>query len=82
MSDENIKNCKSSIKKKRKDKHLHILISLREQMSSKNKRFNAIAQEQGSSSCLTVLPIRQIGFSLSKSEFWDAVYLPYGLLLK
>ena len=37
MSDENIKNCNSSIKKKRKDKLLNSLTSLREQMSIKNK---------------------------------------------
>ena len=36
--------------KKRKDKHLNISTSLREQMSSKYKRLNDIAQEQGSSS--------------------------------
>ena len=81
MSDEN-KNRKSSIKKKRKDKHLNILASLREQMSSKNKILNDIAQEQGSSNWLTVLPIKQLGFSLAKGEFWDAVYLRYGLPLK
>ena len=45
VSDKNIKNCKSSIKKKRKDKHLNTLTSLREQMSSKYKRLNDIAQE-------------------------------------
>ena len=50
VSDENIKNGKSSIKKKRKDKHLNILTSLGEQMSCKNKRLNNIDQEQGSSS--------------------------------
>ena len=69
MSDENIENCKSSIKKKRKDKHLNILTSLREQMSNKNKRLNDIAQEQGSSSWLTMLPIKQLGFLLSKVKF-------------
>ena len=31
---------------------------------------------------LTVLPIKQLGFSLLKAEFWDAVYLRYGLPLK
>ena len=81
-SDENIRDCKSSIKKKRKDKHLNILTSLLEQMFSKNKRLNDIAQEQGSSSWLTLLPIKQLGFSLSKAELWDAVYLRYGLPLK
>ena len=51
-------------------------------MSSKNKRLNDIAQEQGSSSWVTVLPIKKLGFSLSKAEFWDAIYLRYGLPLK
>ena len=51
-------------------------------MSSKYKRLNDIGQEQGSASWLTVLPIKQLGFSLSKAEFWDAVYLRYGLPLK
>ena len=72
----------SSIKKKRKGKHLNILTSLQEQMSSKNKRLNDIDQEQGSSSWLTVLPIKQPGFSLSKAEHSDAIYLRYGLSLK
>ena len=74
VSDENIKNCKCSIKKERKDKHLNILTSLQEQISSKIKSLNNIAQERGSSGWLTVLPINQFGFSLSKAEFWDAVY--------
>ena len=65
MSEENIKSCKSSIKKKPNDKHLNILTSLREQMSGKYKRLNNIAQEQGSSSWLSVLSIKQLGFSLS-----------------
>ena len=81
-SDENIKNCKSSIKKKRKGKHLYILTSLREQMPSKNKRLNNIAQKQGNSSWRTALPIKQLGFSLSKAQFWGAVYLQYWLPLK
>ena len=64
-------------------------------MSSKNKRLNNIAQEQGSSSWLTVLaycigllywltvlPIKQLGCSLSKAEFWNTVYLRYRLPLK
>ena len=62
------------------DKHNNILTSLREQISNKNKRLNDIAQEQGSSSCLTVLSIKQLGFS--KAEFWDAFYQRHGLPLK
>ena len=45
------------ITRKRKDKHLNILTSLREQMSSKKKRLNDIIQEQGSSSWLSVFAI-------------------------
>ena len=44
-------------------------------MSSKNKRLNDITQEQGSSSWLTLLHLKQLGFLLSKAEIWDAVYL-------
>ena len=64
------------------DKHLNIITSLREQISNKNKRLNDIAQEQGSSSCLTVLSIKQLGFSLLKAEFWDTFYQRHGLPLK
>ena len=51
-------------------------------MSSKYKRLSDIAHEQGSSTWLTVLPIKQLGFSLSKAEFRDVVYLRYGFPLK
>ena len=77
-----IKNWKYLIKKKRKDKHLSILTSLRKRMSCKNKRLSDITQEQGSWSWITVLPIKRLGFSLSKAEFCGAVYLQYGLPLK
>ena len=39
-------------------------------MSSKNKRLNGIAKEQDTSSWFTLLPIKNLGFSLSKAEFW------------
>ena len=43
---------------------------------------NDIAQEQGSSSWLTVLPIKRLGFNLPKSNYLDAMCLRYGLPLK
>ena len=46
VSDENIKNCKSSIKKKRMDKHLIILTSLREQMPNKNKTLTILPKNK------------------------------------
>ena len=51
-------------------------------MSYMEIRLNDISREQGASSWLTVLPIKQLGFSLSKAEFWDALRLRYGLLIK
>ena len=64
------------------EKQQRTLSSLRDKMSYMEIRLNDIAQEQGSSSWLTVFPIKRLGFNLSKSDFWDAVHLRYGLPLK
>ena len=77
-----IKKMRSKIHKKRMEKHQRTLSSLRDKMSYMEIKLNDIAQEQGSSSWLTVLPIKRLGFKLSKSDFWDAVRLRYGLPLK
>ena len=42
-------------------------------------RVNDLAQKQVSFSWLAVLPTKRLGFNLSKSRFWDAVRLRYGL---
>ena len=73
---------RSKIQKKRMEKQQRILISLRDKMFYMEIRLNHIAQEQGSSSWLTVLPIKRLGLNLLKSDFWDAVRLRYGLPLK
>ena len=44
-------------------------------------RLNDMAQEQESSSWLTVLPIKPLEFNLSKLDFWGAVRLRYALPL-
>ena len=62
--------------------HQSIISSLRDKMSYMEIRLNDLAQEQGSSSWLTILPIKRLGFNLSKSDFWDAVRLRYELPLK
>ena len=64
------------------EKQQRTLSSLRDKMSYMEIRLNHIAQKQGSSSRLTVLPIKRLGFNLSKSDFWDAVHLRYGVPLK
>ena len=42
-------------------------------------RLFGVAQEQGSTSWITVLPIRRLGVSLSKAKFRDVVRLRYKL---
>ena len=82
VSEEEIKKIKSKIQKKRKEKQQRTLSSLRDKMSCMEIRLDDIAQELGSTNWLTVLPIKRLGFNLSKSDFWDAVRLRYGLPLK
>ena len=41
-----------------------------------------MAQEEGSTGWLTILPMKRLGFNLSISGFWDAVRLRYGRPLK
>ena len=55
---------------------------LHEKMSYMKIRLNDVAQEQGSSSWLTVLPIKPLLFNLSKLDFCEAVRLRYGIPLK
>ena len=82
VSEDKIKKIRSKIQKKQMEKQQRALSSLRDKMSYMEIRLNDLAQEQGSSSWLTVLPIKRLGFDLSKPNFWDAVRLRYGLPLK
>ena len=47
-------------------------------LSVDQKRKIALAKEKGSSSWLTVLPIKEHGFFLNKGEFRDALHFRYG----
>ena len=40
------------------------------------------AQAKGASSWLGALPLKEHGFTLNKSEFWDAISIRYGFALK
>ena len=71
VSEEEIKKIRSKIQKKQMEKQHRTLSSLRDKMSYMETRLNDIPQEQGSSSWLTVLSIKRLGFKLSKSDFWD-----------
>ena len=47
-------------------------------MNEKEKRLVKISTEKGVSNWLTMLPITEHGFELSKQQFWDSVRLRYG----
>ena len=45
------------------------------------KRAVTQAKEKGASSCLTLQPIEEHGFTLTKNEFKDAIHLRYNKML-
>ena len=47
-------------------------------MDEKEKRLVKISTEKGLSNWLTMLPITEHSFELSKQQFWDSVRLRYG----
>ena len=47
-------------------------------MNEKEKRLVKISTEKGASNRLTMLPITEHGFELSKQQLWDSVSLRYG----
>ena len=47
-------------------------------MNEKEKRLVTISNEKNVSNWLTMLPITEHGFELSKQQFWDSVSLRYG----
>ena len=51
--------------------------NLKQIVQRKTKRALVLAQEQSSSVWLTVLPLQEQGFNLTKREFRDAVKLRY-----
>ena len=50
---------------------------IKEMAPRKTQRALDLATEKGSSACLTVLPLQDLGFNLNKREFRDAVKLRY-----
>ena len=52
------------------------------QINERKKRLVKMSTEKGVSKRLTILPITEHGFELSKQQFWDSVSLQYGLEIK
>jgi hypothetical protein len=65
--------------RKQKNAHLSSLVqSIESKISDDLKYTLKLAQEKGSSSWLTVIPIKEHGFALHKGDFRDALALRYG----
>ena len=49
----------------------------KENMSENSKRLLHLSTEKGVSNWLTMLPIAEYGFKLSKQQSWDSICLRY-----
>ena len=67
----------SSIRQSRQERLSEVANLLRQSLSPALLRAMDLAQEKGSSSWLTSLPIREFGFSLHRGAFLDALALRY-----
>ena len=50
---------------------------MKNSLPTKDKRTVELATEKGSSSWLTVIPFKELGYNLNKKEFGDAIKLLY-----
>ena len=50
---------------------------IRQDITEQQQRLNSMNQEQGASSWLTTLPIKEEGYDLTKKLFWDLVRMRY-----
>ena len=78
----NKKRIKNEIRAKKAERYQNELERLLPELNYKQVRILDCVREKGSSNWLTALPIKEKGFHLAKSEFWDAICLRYGLDFK
>ena len=78
MDELSIKKIKLEIKNEKENTYKHIMEHLKDNMSEKSKRLLQLSTEKGVSNWLTMLPIAEYGFELSKQQFWDSISLRYG----
>ena len=65
-------------KKVNREKYKNAIERLTTEINDKEKRGVDIPVLTGVSNWLTVLPITEFGFELSKQPFWDSIRLQYG----
>ena len=64
--------------RKQKDDYLsERLEQVKNSLPTKDKRAVELATEEGSSSWLTMIPLKELGYNLNKKEFGDAIKLLY-----
>ena len=51
-------------------------------MSDEQRWLNEISQQQGASTWLSTLPIKEEGYTINKTYFWDLLRLRYGWQLQ
>ena len=69
---------RNSIRADRRRQQRQVAIQLKQHLPDPLQRCIDLAQEKGSSTWLEALPMKEHGFSLSKTEFQDALCLRYG----
>ena len=72
----------SNVKSRKNDRRKETLDNLLSEMSEKQVRILDCIREKGASNWITALPLKEKGFHLSKSDFWDAMCLRYNLEFK
>ena len=71
----------SNIRSNRRKLQSESLEDIRSRMSDEEKRANSIACATGSSNWLSILPLEEKGFSVTKQELWDAINIQYNWTL-
>ena len=74
---ENIKK-KNQIKNRKREKYKNTIINLKNELNKNQTRLMEINQENGASSWLTALPLKDEGYVLNKRNFWDLIKIRYG----
>ena len=76
--DKKIKENENNIQKCKESHHHTILQRLRNNMSDEQRQSNKINQQQGASTWLTALPLKEEGYTINKNCFLDLLRLRYG----
>ena len=74
-------NVKNKIKATKQQRYKIDLDTIRLNLNEEQKRLNDLNVEQGASSWLTTLPIKEKGYILNKQLFWDLIRIRYGWML-